>query len=200
MDIGIYGSLFFLGYLSSCLVFPPLADIFGRKIFVIAVCIEQAICFAVLIFIPYKIVFMVTLFIFGSSVPLKNMIAYTHMMEFLPGRVTEASGILFFFEGMILVVSPLVLMYTTNHTDVFLWAGLIFNIIGLIGFAAMYIPESTKFLLEKEKFKEARSDIEYILKYNKASEGIRTECHSLLNRYETKLNSLLERKLKAEEK
>ena len=99
------------------------------------------------------------------------------MMEFLPGRVTEASGILFFFEGMILVISPLVLMYLTVSTDVFLWTGLIFNTIGLLGFALMYIPESTKFLLEKEKFKEARSDIEYILKYNKASEAIRTECH-----------------------
>jgi len=39
-EIGIFGSLFFLGYLSSCLVFPPLADQYGRKLFVIIVVVE----------------------------------------------------------------------------------------------------------------------------------------------------------------
>ena len=38
-EIGLFGSCFFLGYLSSCLVFPPLADMYGRKKFVIAVCV-----------------------------------------------------------------------------------------------------------------------------------------------------------------
>lgn len=53
------------------------------------------------------------------------MMAYTHLMEFLPGRVTEYSGYLFFTEGMILVISPLILMFVTVNTNIFLWAGLI---------------------------------------------------------------------------
>ena len=36
-QIGFFGSCFFLGYISSCLIFPPLADKYGRKKFVIAV-------------------------------------------------------------------------------------------------------------------------------------------------------------------
>lgn len=67
----------------------------------------------------------VAIYILGTSVPLKNMIAYTHVMEFLPGRVTQASGILFFIDGMILVVSPLMLMFLTNHTGSFLWIAVI---------------------------------------------------------------------------
>ncbi len=51
------------------------------------------------------------------------MMAYTHLMEFLPGRVTEISGYLFFIEGMILVISPLILMFVTVNTDIFLWIG-----------------------------------------------------------------------------
>ena len=39
MEIGLFGSCFFFGYLCSCLIFPPLADMFGRKKFVIAVCV-----------------------------------------------------------------------------------------------------------------------------------------------------------------
>jgi hypothetical protein len=49
------------------------------------------------------------MFMFGISAPIKNMIAYTLMMEFLPGRVTEVSGFLFFTDGMSLVLSPLLL-------------------------------------------------------------------------------------------
>lgn len=72
---------------------------------------------------------------------------------------------------MVLVVSPLALMYLTSNTNVFLWFGLIQNLIGLAGFVVMYIPESTIFLLEKERFIEARKDIDYLLKFNKAMES-----------------------------
>ena len=196
-EIGLFGSFFFFGYLCSCLVFPPLADIYGRKVFVIAVCIEQGLCFLALLFVPNIYVFYIAIFIFGTSVPLKNMIAYTHIMEFLPGRVTQASGVLFFLDGMILVASPLAVMYITTNTDIFLWFGVIQNIVGLAGFIVMYIPESTIFLLEKERFKEARSDIEYLLKFNKATEGARVSCLSLLERYETKKKSSVEKALTA---
>jgi len=124
-EIGLFGSCFFLGFLSSCLVFPPLADIYGRKRFVIAVCLIQALVFLILLTVHNTLVFYISILIFGITVPLKNMIAYTHVMEFLPGKVTQASGLLFFISGMILVVSPLTLMYLTNDTDVFLWAGVI---------------------------------------------------------------------------
>lgn len=129
-----------------------MADIYGRKIFVIIVCIVQGLCFLVLLLIPRPIVFYGTIFIFGTSIPLKNMMAYTHLMEFLPGRVTEFSGYLFFTEGMLLVISPLILIFVTVNTDIFLWVGLIQNAIGIALFMVMYVPESTIFLLEKERF------------------------------------------------
>jgi MFS family permease len=149
-----------------------MADVYGRKIFVILVCIEQAFCYLALLFIPSAMVYCIAIFIVGSSVPLKNMIAYTHLMEFLPGKVTQASGVLFFIDGMVLVFSPLLLMYATVDTFTFLWIGLIQNLIGVAGFVLMYIPDSTIFLLEKEKFTQAKKDIEYLLKFNKASEGM----------------------------
>lgn len=167
-----------------------MADIYGRKIFVIIVCIEQALCFLALLFIPSATVFYAIIFIFGTSIPLKNMMAYTHMMEFLPGRVTEISGYLFFTEGMILVVSPLILMFVTVNTDIFLWIGVAQNVIALATFALMYIPESTIFLLDKERFDMAKKDIEYLMKYNKANEGQVAEMNSVFDRYKEKATSL----------
>lgn len=147
-EIGFFGSCFFLGYISSCLVFPPLADKYGRKKFIIAVQIEQGLCFLALILIRNTYVYYIAIFIIGSSVPLKNMIAYTHLMEFLPGKVSSMSGFMIFLDGMILVVSPLILQYVTNNTDIFLWLALGMNMVGLSGFILMYIPESIKFQLE----------------------------------------------------
>lgn len=137
----------------------------------------------ILLFFPSTLVYYVTIFIFGNSVPLKNMIAYTHMMEFLPGRVTEISGYLFFTEGMILVVSPLILQFVSNNTNIFLWAGLIQNLIAVTAFAVIRIPESVIFLLEKHRFKEAKREIKYLMDYNKAGQPDRVECDMLLERY-----------------
>lgn len=97
------------------------------------------------------------------------MIAYTHLMEFLPTKVSEVSGVIFFLDDFIQVISPLILMYVTTNTDVFLWAGIAQNVIALAGFVLMYIPESTKYLLEKERFVAAKKDIDYLLKINNAS-------------------------------
>ena len=100
-------------------------------------------------------------------------------MEFLPGRVTEVSGYLFFIEGMILVISPLILQFVSNNsnsTNIFLWAGLIQNLIAIGTFAAMKIPESVIFLLEKHKFEEAKREIKYLMDFNKAGDADRLEC------------------------
>jgi hypothetical protein len=75
--------------------------------------------------------------------------AYTHLAEFLPGRVSKMSGLMLFLDGMILVISPLIFQFVTNDAIVFLYAGLLMNIIGLLGFFLMYIPESIKYRLEQ---------------------------------------------------
>ena len=46
------------------------------------------------------------------------------------------------------------------------------NIIGLLSFKVMYIPESVKYRLEQgtqDHEKQAKADIEYLLAYNGAS-------------------------------
>lgn len=116
LEIGLFGTLFFAGYLVSCAVFPPMADKYGRKIFTIAVCVIQTICFALMIFVPNLLLYYVMNTILGASVPLKGMIAYTHMMEWVHGKEPLVSGILFCYDAFIFVLSPLVLLYLTVNT------------------------------------------------------------------------------------
>ena len=80
------------------------------------------------------------------------MIAYTHLMEFLPGRVSTVSGFVFFLDGMVLVISPLILQYVSKNTDILLYIPFGINILALLVFSVVYIPESTKYLLEKGRF------------------------------------------------
>eukprot|EP00347_Sterkiella_histriomuscorum_P001230 403372829 len=191
-EIGLFGSMFFLGYISSCLIFPPLADAYGRKKFAVGVCVQQALCFVALLYIHSQMVYYIAIFLIGFSVPLKAMIAYTHLMEFLPGRVSTVSGLVFFLDGMVLVVSPLILEYVSKNTDVLLYIPLFINISALIIFAVVYVPESIKYQLEKGKYDEARRNINYIYKFNKSVPGEQLICESFLDRYINKKKTNLE--------
>ena len=86
------------------------------------------------IFLPYQYLFYVTIFIFGSSAPLKSMVAFTHLAEFMPGRVAKLSALMLFLDGMILLLSPMIYQFVTNQTGWFLYAGLCMNLVGLVAF------------------------------------------------------------------
>lgn len=62
------------------------------------------------------------------------MVAFTHLAEFLPGRVAKVSALMLFLDGMILLISPLIYQFVTAHTDYFFYAGLCMNLVGLVAF------------------------------------------------------------------
>ena len=57
----------------------------------------------------------------------------------------------------------------------------------------MYIPESTMFLLEKNKFNVAKKDLEYLLKFNKANDADSINTMTLFERLKEKKESLLKK-------
>jgi hypothetical protein len=105
-----------------------------------------------MLYIPIQLIYYIAIFMIGFSVPSKAMIAYTHLMEFLPGRIATVSGFIFFLDGMVLVVSPLILERISKDTDILLYIPLAINVLGLFVFAILYVPESVKYQLEKGKF------------------------------------------------
>lgn len=144
--------MLFLGWISACLILPSLANTYGRKVFVIGVCGLQAILYSILIFIPHQALYYLIIFMFGISIPMKGIVSYTHLMEFLPGKVSSFSCILLFFDGMVLTMSPLILRFISQNTNILLYIPLVINVVSLIIFAIFYIPESTKHLLDKRNY------------------------------------------------
>lgn len=75
------------------------------------------------------------------------MIAYTHMMEFLPDRESLVSGAFMCIDGLIYFVSPLFFVYVSSNLNYMFLISFVLNSVGLILFHAFKMPESLKFLL-----------------------------------------------------
>jgi hypothetical protein len=75
------------------------------------------------------------------------MIAYTHMMEFLPDRESMVSGTFMCLDGLIYFFSPLFFKNLSNNLDVIILLAFLMNLFGIIGFLIIKVPESLKFLI-----------------------------------------------------
>jgi hypothetical protein len=49
----------------------------------------------------------------GFTEAIKSMIAYTHLMEFLPAKESAISGYFMLIDGLIVVITPLLLLFVS---------------------------------------------------------------------------------------
>ena len=78
---------------------------------------------------------------------MKSMIAYTHLIEFLPGRECKISGLFMFLDGLVVVITPFMIHFISTDLNFLFRTSLIFNGMSLLCFMLMRVPESTKFLI-----------------------------------------------------
>jgi MFS family permease len=81
--ISLFGSYEFFGQLIACIVFPPLADLFGRRTFTFLGMGLQTVVFVGLIAFKKYQIFYVLIFVLGLAVIIRYLIAYAHLMEFV---------------------------------------------------------------------------------------------------------------------
>ena len=146
-QLGIFGSLYFLGFLISCLIFPPLSDKYGRRNFFMLGALLQLLAISAKMTFRSKEIFLALMFVLGFSQPMKSMIAYSHLMEFLPRRESKFSGIFLFFDGLVVVISPLLIWYVSQDLTFFLQLAFSLNLLAILLFLIIRVPESLKFLL-----------------------------------------------------
>ena len=151
--IGLFGSVYFIGYLASCFIFLPMADVYGRKFLSVMCRVGLVISFSLFLIFKGQVIYYVLVAIVGMFAPIISNVTYSHLIEFVPGREAVISGWLFAIDGSISFVgSPLVLMYITKDTTAFIYMGLGVNVICCVVYALWYFPESTKFLIVKGHF------------------------------------------------
>jgi len=124
------------------------------------------------------------------SQPVKTMIAYTHMMEFLPDRESLISGSFMCIDGLIYFFSPLFFVYISNDLNFMFLISFILNSVGLILFYSLKMPESLKFLLSQKWFGKFWEEFEKFQKIAKMSEEEIRDLKVIVAKYEgiTKLN------------
>jgi hypothetical protein len=89
-------------------------------------------------------------FCFGVLFTSKNIVSYSHMIDFIGAkRAATYSNILFLFESVIFIVSPLTLKYLTKDTNVFIYASLALSILTILVMTKVGVLESLKFNLKK---------------------------------------------------
>ncbi len=132
-QIGLFGTAIYASEVISNLILPPIADKFGRRKFVYAGSVIQLVSYVIVIFSSSYTLSLTTVFIYGITMSIRMFITYPHLMEVLPPSVApKVSNNLFFLDGFLYILSPLMLLVFAN-TNCLLIFGIILNVVSLIG-------------------------------------------------------------------
>jgi MFS family permease len=182
--LGLFGTYEFAGQLFACIIFPPLADLLGRRIFTFIGLAMQTVVFIGLIAFKKHVWYYSLIFIMGNSVVIRYLIVYAHLMEFVAHKQNLITGIFLFLDGLVYIYSPLILVHIVRSTQYFVWLGLGASLaaIFLLGFI-FHMPESLKYSLVKQDIMKFENDMDYICEMNRATDEQREKINYLVEKY-----------------
>ena len=151
VKFGLFGSLFFIGVVTSSLIFPPIADEIGRKPIALTGITIQAVAslcmlFSTSLYFSYALVFFM-----GIAMAPRFFVGYVYAMEFLPQKYTGmATSVTLGIDGLVLMWSSLYFMFIDNH-----WKSL-YTVATVATFITILLticqPESPRFLVSKGRY------------------------------------------------
>jgi hypothetical protein len=124
-----------------------MSDRVGRKKMFMLGCLAQVFTFLGMLSLKTLPSHYLLIFSLGLSQPVKSMIAYTHLIEFLPDRESRVSGAFMCLDGLIYFVSPLFFKNLSKNLEIVMILAFVMNLIAFIGFVFIKVPESLKYLI-----------------------------------------------------
>lgn len=162
--IGLIGSMYFAGWVTSLLFLPAISDKKGRKIFPLLFTGIEFVIFIYLYFTHSLIAVIVCMYLIGFGLSGKATILYVYMSEIIPVNYRNLFGsILNFTDGSTLVWTSIYFVYVPFWKPFYIFATIMHLVV--IG-ALLFIPESPIVLYENDRFKEARDVFRYMAKAN----------------------------------
>ena len=146
-QIGLFGTLSFTGEVISCFVFPALSDKIGRRYFTIVGAIVQLTVYILMLTFSSYTLFLCLMPFFGMTCCIRYCISYSHLMELQPAsKSAYYSGFLFFTDGLVCILSPLILL-VVKHTDILIVIGIALDVAVLVLIWVNRPQEAVKLLL-----------------------------------------------------
>jgi MFS family permease len=141
-EIGFFGTCFFIGMMVASFTMPPLSEIYGRKFIINMANIAQFSGFLLFVLVQNVNLYYFLMFVMGTSYNIKLNIGYNYMMEFFPGRESKYTGIMFFMQGVVIIMVPGSLYFLSRDMDTILIVSIFINLISFLVFIFVPWPES----------------------------------------------------------
>ena len=163
--IGLFGTVYFIGFAASSGFIPRIADHIGRKKpFIVSIFI-QTVAYACL-FISTNVYFTISMFtVIGIVAGGRVGIASNYMNEFSPQKYQNAcQAALNVLDASVMIFQAVMYYFTRDWLPV--------HIVGISGALVILIvlttliPESPKFYYSRKKFDEARDMLAWVEKVN----------------------------------
>ncbi|CDW82898.1 organic cation [Stylonychia lemnae] len=181
--IGLFGSIDFLGQLIASFIFPPLSDKYGRRIIVVSGMVLQMLIILGMFFISNYLTMYLVIFILGMTFTNKNFVTYSHLMEFMGKRASFLTGLIFFCDSLIFIITPLIILNVSKNMNAIVGLALFSSILVLVLTFMNVFPESIIYNLSVGNYSSVIQDTKKICLINKSTESQQKRVLDLIDSY-----------------
>ena len=163
-QIGMFGSLHFIGLFVGSAVFLRLADILGRKLFVQIGVVGSLVCIAIIYFVNNLITIYIMLFVYSIFHALRVFIGYIYVMELTPPNSKKFWHMFMqILDKTHAILIPIFIYFTGNakYPMIFLFFTSL-----LCAYFIHKAPESPQYLYSNKKWDKLNKGFEYIWSRN----------------------------------
>jgi MFS family permease len=164
--IGLIGSVYFMGWTTTCLVVPPPADRYGRRLIFLGCITLLLVSYAWLMFTHNINVTISMMYLQGFITSGRITVGYVYMQEFMTPKWRVVIGATWnVFDGLTYLFMTIYFGWIDKHYFWYCMIGFWFATF-TVCVGLLFIPESPLWLLKVGRFDQAKLAIKKIVKFN----------------------------------